>query len=230
MKGSAHIVLGQTMTITISASYRNDIRRWQPNQKEHRVARWKVENRILRRGYFSRKIVCSFDETAFQCRSNDKGPSNLVRGVLLLPNCLRISHFVAEHPNGKKTGQLKIPEVARLYPLTLVGFICGLFSVEGSVKVRRYPRLAMEMLERKLLHAVGDELRRLGFNPHSYHLPQGWKNDVRIVSLRSQGMWKVFERSWLGRKRRKKLNRFLTPSPEAKLARKQPGGGSVRRM
>jgi len=55
--------------------------------------------------------------------------------------------FVAEHPNGKKTGQLKIPEVARLYSLTLLGFICGLFSVEGSVKDRRYPRLAIEMLE-----------------------------------------------------------------------------------
>lgn len=46
---------------------------------------------------------------------------------------------VAAHPNGKKTGRLEVPDVAKLYPRTLRGLICGLFSVEGSVKDRRYP-------------------------------------------------------------------------------------------
>ena len=133
--------------------------------------------------------------------------------------------FVAEHPNGKKTGLLEIPSVARLYPLTLRGLICGLFSVEGSVKDRRYPRLAMEMLEPKLIESDVEELPRLGFNPHTYRYLKDGKMMFGVFLYGREGCERFLEEVGLMGKRSRKLSRFLTPPPQASLARKQPGGG-----
>jgi hypothetical protein len=138
--------------------------------------------------------------------------------------------FVAEHPNGKKAGRLDVPDIAKLYPSTLRGLICGLFSVEESVKDRRYPRLAMEMLEPRLLRSVAYELRSLGFSPHSYRYLKDEKTMFGLFRYGREECGRFLKEVGLLGKRRRKLSRFLTPPSQAASARKQPGGGSVRRM
>lgn len=75
--------------------------------------------------------------------------------------CCRIAYefltFVAEHPNGKKTGHLQIPEIAKLYPQTLLGFICGLFSVEGSVKAGAIRGLQLRCLSLNFCRKSGTD-------------------------------------------------------------------------
>ena len=127
--------------------------------------------------------------------------------------------FVAEHPNGKKTGRLDIPAVARLFSLTLTGFICGLFSVEGSVKDRRYPKLAMEMLEPNLVISVAEELKKLGFNPHTYRYLKDGKRMFGMFLYGREECKRFLEEVVLLGKRRRKLIRFLTPPPQASIAR-----------
>jgi hypothetical protein len=143
--------------------------------------------------------------------------------------CCRIAYgfltFVAEHPNGKKTGRLRIPKVVKLYPLTRLGFICGLFSVEGSVKDRRYPRLAIEMLEPKLLKSVGQQLEILGFKPHPYDYQKGKKKMFGLYIYGREECGRFLVDVGLFGKRARKLSRFLTPPKQAGIARKQPGGG-----
>lgn len=138
--------------------------------------------------------------------------------------------FVGEHPNGKKAGHLRIPEVARLYPETLRGFLCGLFSVEGYVKGGRYLRLTVEMLERRLLWSVADELRKLGFQPHSYAYMKDGKRMFGVYLYGFEDCGRFLDKVGLLGKRRIKLSRFLTTTLQPRLARKQPGGGLVRRM
>jgi len=127
--------------------------------------------------------------------------------------------FVGEHPNGKKAGRLKIPDVAKLYPQTLRGFICGLFSVEGSVKATRYVRLAMEMLEPRLLKSVAFELERLGFHPHSYDYLKDRKRMFGLYLYGREECGKFLAEVGLMGKRRRKLSRFLTTPQKPRLAR-----------
>ncbi|HYW81826.1 MAG TPA: hypothetical protein VFB30_01125 [Spirochaetia bacterium] len=137
---------------------------------------------------------------------------------------------VGEHPNGKKTGLLRIPCVARRYIATLLGLICGLLSVEGSVKDRRYPRLAMEMLEPTLIRSIVEELKKLDFHPHSYHYPKDGNTMFGVYLYGREECGRLLHKVGLMGKRRRKLSRFLTPPPKAGLARKQPGGGLIRRL
>ena len=138
--------------------------------------------------------------------------------------------FVGEHPNGKKTGRLRIPYIARLYTATLLGLICGLLSVEGSVKDRRYPRLAMEMLEPTLIRSIVEELEKLEFHPHSYNYPKDGKTMFGVFLYGREECGRFLQEVGLIGKRRRKLSRFLTPPLQAGLARKQPGGGLIRRL
>lgn len=127
--------------------------------------------------------------------------------------------FVGEHPNGKKAGRLRIPYVAKSYPLTLRGFICGLFSVEGSVKDRRYPRLAMEMLEPRLIRSVAHELKKSGFHPHSYDYLKDGKRMFGLYLYGREECGKFLAGIGLIGKRKRKLRSFLTTPRKPTLAR-----------
>jgi hypothetical protein len=138
--------------------------------------------------------------------------------------------FAGEHPNGKKTGKLDIPELAKRNPATLRGFICGLFSVEGSPKSRRYVRLAMEMMEPKLIPRVCSILESHGFHPHFYRYR---KNEGRMYGVYLYGPQecsRFLEEFGLLGKRRRKLLTFLRSSSLPLPARRQPGGGEIRRL
>jgi hypothetical protein len=148
--------------------------------------------------------------------------------------CSRIAYefltAVGEHPNGKKTGLLRIPYVARLHAATLLGLICGSLSVEGSVKDKRYPRLAMEMLEPTSIRSIVGELKKLDFHPHSYHYPKDGNTMYGVYLYGREECGRLLHEVGLIGKRRSKLSRFLTGPQRAGLARKQPGGGLIRRM
>lgn len=142
--------------------------------------------------------------------------------------CSRIVYefltFAGEHPNGKKTGKLNIPEVARRNPSTLLGLVSGLYSVEGSVKTNHNARLAMEMLEPELIRALCCDLKTLGFHPHMYRY---LKDDKMMFGLYVYGFQECrtfLEQIGLLGKRRRKLSRFLKSHGWRSPARKQPGG------
>ena len=148
--------------------------------------------------------------------------------------CSRIFYefltFAGEHPNGVKAGKLDIPELARRSEEALRGFISGLFSVEGSPKGGRYPRLAIEMMEPKLMPGIRSVLRMRGFNPHLYSYP---KNKGVMYGLYLYGgteCYRFLRQIGLLGKREQKLRRFLRSRRPAPPARKQPGGGTVRRL
>lgn len=85
--------------------------------------------------------------------------------------CSRIVYefmtHVGEHPNGKKTGRLRIPEFAKQRSDTLRGFIAGLFSVEGSVTFASNVRLQIQMLEPILIQELYLVLSSSGSDPKS---------------------------------------------------------------
>jgi hypothetical protein len=148
--------------------------------------------------------------------------------------CCRVVYeflsFAGEHPNGVKAGKLDIPELALRYEEALRGLISGLFSVEGSPKGGRYPRLTIEMMEPKLIPSIRNVLRMWGFNPHPYSYR---KNEGVMYGLYLYGLTEcdrfLRDVGLLG-KRRQKLRRFLRSRRLAHPARKQPGGGKVRRL
>ena len=82
---------------------------------------------------------------------------------------------MANHPDGKKTGKLSLPEIAKRSKDILDGFICGLFSVEGSAKTNRYVRLTLEMLEPRLIQEISSYFDSLGLRPHTYKYRKGEK-------------------------------------------------------
>ncbi len=148
--------------------------------------------------------------------------------------CSRIAYeyltTVTQHPDGRKTGTLSIPKIARDDAKTSKGFLCGLFSVEGSVKIGRYPRIAIEMLEPKLIQQVAQLLTSFGFHPHTYSYPKAGKTMYGaflygLVEAR-RFLWSI---GLVGRKRRK-LVRLLSQVATASSARLQPGGGTICRM
>lgn len=93
--------------------------------------------------------------------------------------CSRIAYewltSVGEHPNGKKLGKLLIPRVARGSDDVLRGFICDLFTVEGSVRLGRCIRITLEMMEPRLVREVFETLRSSGISAHLYHCAKGQK-------------------------------------------------------
>jgi hypothetical protein len=149
-------------------------------------------------------------------------------------SCCRIVYefltFAGEHPNGVKAGKLHIPELAHRSQEALRGFISGLFSVEGSPKGGRYPRMTIEMMEPRLIPEIREVLRKRGFNPHLYSYPKN-KGVMYGVYLYGETECDRFLREigLLG-KREQKLRRFLRSRRPAPPARKQPGGGTVRRL
>jgi len=75
---------------------------------------------------------------------------------------------VLGHPTGKKTGSLRIPDSFRHDPRLLFGFLRGLFTAEGSTKVERNIRIALEMQEPLLMKQTESILKDATFNPHPY--------------------------------------------------------------
>jgi hypothetical protein len=67
-----------------------------------------------------------------------------------------------------KTGSLKIPDWVRHDSRALFGFLRGLFTAEGSIKVERNVRIALEMQEPLLIKQVASAMRDATFRPHLY--------------------------------------------------------------
>lgn len=65
---------------------------------------------------------------------------------------------IGDHHRGKKTGKLFIPRVVRRNKRVLLGFLCGIFSVEASAKFSSNIRLTLEMLEPRLIHELSRTL------------------------------------------------------------------------
>ncbi len=86
------------------------------------------------------------------------------------------------------------------------------------------------MMEPKLIPSIREVLRMRGFNPHLYRYPKN-KGEMHGLYLYGRTECDRFlkEIGLLG-KRRQKLRRFLRSKTAAPLARKQPGGGIIRRM
>jgi hypothetical protein len=101
--------------------------------------------------------------------------------------CSRIVYefmtHVGEHPNGKKTGKLRIPEFAKQHSDTLRGFIAGLFSVEGSVTFASNGRLRIEMLEPILIRELYSTLQEFGLQPHAIIIRRMARRCMGCISM-----------------------------------------------
>jgi hypothetical protein len=75
---------------------------------------------------------------------------------------------VLGHRTGKKTGSLAIPDSFRHDSRILFGFLRGLFTAEGSIKVERNVRIALEMQEPLLIGQMASIMRNATFHPHLY--------------------------------------------------------------
>lgn len=75
---------------------------------------------------------------------------------------------VLGHRTGKKTGSLKIPDSFSHDSSLLLGFLRGLFTAEGSIKVERNVRIALEMQEPLLMTQTASILKDATFHPHLY--------------------------------------------------------------
>ncbi len=120
------------------------------------------------------------------------------------------------HPTGKKTGKLSIPNVARDCDAVLRGFICGLFSVEGSVKDKRYVRLTIEMLEPRLLAELRRYLFSLNLRPHTYKYEKRGKTMHGLYLYGPEDTAHFLKKFGLIGAKRSRLVRFLTsvkPTP-----------------
>lgn len=148
--------------------------------------------------------------------------------------CSRIVYefmtHVGEHPNGKTTGKLRIPGVARNNSSTLRGFIAGLFSVEGSVRLGSNVRLVMEMLEPVLVRELYVRLKTFGHQPHIYHYLKDEKKMYGLYIFGFKECQAFLSNIGLIGKREKRLTSFLSLRRLATSARKQPGGREIYRM
>ena len=133
--------------------------------------------------------------------------------------------FAGEHPNGKKTGRLRLPCIARQGPSTMLGFLSGLFSVEGSVKIESNVRIAVEMLESILIQEIDRELQVMGYEPHVYDYPKDNKRMFGIYVYGVEECARFAKEIGLLGNRRRKLSRFLRSRGSAISSPRQPGGG-----
>jgi hypothetical protein len=127
---------------------------------------------------------------------------------------------VGEHPNGKKTGRLRIPEIAKRNPDTLRGFVAGIFSVESSVWSSSKERLRIEMLEPTLVRELYLWLHRSGFQPHRYEYAKDSKMMQGVYLYGQEDCRKFLSGIGLVGKKRKELTRFLRSRTQASPARK----------
>ncbi len=149
--------------------------------------------------------------------------------------CSRIVYefmtHVGEHPNGKKTGRLRVPQFAKQYSDTLRGFIAGLFSVEGSVTFASNVRLQVEMLEPALIRELYSILKKFGLRFKIYHYQKDGKTMHGLRLYGSADCQAFLSKIGPIGKRRKQLTSFLNRkkgrglSPEAARWRT-----SVRRL
>jgi hypothetical protein len=75
---------------------------------------------------------------------------------------------VLGHKTGKKTGTLRIPDSFRYDSRVLFGFLRGIFTAEGSIKVERNVRIALEMQEPLLIRQAASIMRNATLHPHLY--------------------------------------------------------------
>ena len=105
------------------------------------------------------------------------------------------------HRTGKKTGSLKIPDSFRHDSRLLLGFLKGLFTAEGSIKVERNIRIALEMQEPLLMRETASILKDATFHPHLYSYA---RNGRRVYGLYIYGLdeTRLFHRmiGFVGRK------------------------------
>jgi len=105
------------------------------------------------------------------------------------------------HRTGKKTGSLKIPDSFRHNSRLLLGFLKGLFTAEGSIKVERNIRIALEMQEPLLMREMASILKDATFHPHLYSYA---RNGRRVYGLYIYGLHetRLFQRmiGFVGRK------------------------------
>lgn len=138
--------------------------------------------------------------------------------------CSRIVYefmtHIGEHPNGKKTGKLRIPELAKRNTDALRGLVAGIFSVEGSVSIHgKKERLQIEMLEPSLIRALHQYLQEFGLQAHSYHYRKNRKI-MHGLNLRGGDECQAFL-SGIGLigKRKNQLTRLLRSPRQARPAR-----------
>lgn len=139
--------------------------------------------------------------------------------------CSRIVYefmtHVGEHPNGKKTGRLRIPEFAKQHSDTLRGFIAGLFSVEGSVTFASNVKLQIQMLEPILIQELYLVLQQFGLRSKIYHYQKDGKTMYGLCLYGSADCQAFLLKIGLIGKKRKQLTSFLNrnrrgpSSPEA---------------
>lgn len=148
--------------------------------------------------------------------------------------CSRIAYewltSAGEHPTGKKLGKLLLPRITRENDDILRGFTCGLFSVEGSVKLGKYLRITLEMLEPRLVKDVFETLQSNGISAHIYHYDKGAKAMYGTYVYGKADAALFLPRFGLLGNKREKLASFLTSGKVTAPARKQPGGGAIRRV
>jgi hypothetical protein len=211
IKGSKHVVrwpAANTMGLGVLLGMLYGDGHLYPGDYAARNGKWRIDfcegdHKVLRK-------YATLTEKIFNIE-----PSVRVRGNWSeIYYCSRIVYdyytLVGGHPTGKKTGKLSIPEAARRSRPLLNGFICGLFSVEGSVKANRYVRLTLEMLEPKLIQQLCRHFLSLEIKPHFYE----YKKDGKMM----QGMYiygpkdtAYFLREFgLVGRQRAKLVKFLT--------------------
>jgi hypothetical protein len=137
--------------------------------------------------------------------------------------CSRIVYefmtYVGEHPNGKKTGELRIPEFAKQHPDAMRGFVAGIFSVEGSVTCNSNERLRVEMLEPVLIQELYLWLREFGLQPHIYQYPKEGKTMHGLYLYGPIECQTFLTSIGLIGKRKKQLTRFLRSRGQASPAR-----------
>jgi hypothetical protein len=75
---------------------------------------------------------------------------------------------VLGHRTGRKTRSLAIPDSFRHNSRILFGFLRGLFTAEGSIKVERNVRIALEMQEPLLIGQMASIMKNASFHPHLY--------------------------------------------------------------
>lgn len=104
------------------------------------------------------------------------------------------------------------------------GFLCGLFSIEGSVKGPKYVRLTIEMLEPRLIEELFEYLLSTDLNPHAYKYQKEGKMMHGLYLYGPTSTSRFLSEIGLIGAKRLKLVRFLTSLKSPNNSPEQPGG------
>lgn len=128
--------------------------------------------------------------------------------------CSRVAYeyltSVAEHPAGRKAGRLHVPAISKETPEVTAGFLRGIFSVEGSVKISSNIRLAIEMLEPELIPGIASMLRSFDLRPHTYRYQKAGKVMYGTYVYGVEEVSSFLERIGLFGKKESKARSFIS--------------------